>query len=258
MTTLVEQWSALATVGLLGTDRRPAPEPPPGAVHDLLEADPPADHAESVLAQVAAVAAARRAGLRPAEPVAPPEPCPVDERPLCPPATSQRLFELLDTEPVLVDEWLALATAGGFRLAPDVAVALLARHRHDADRRAIVADLAGPLAPWITEQFPLQLGARRGGVVGAPAPMPPEFAAAAGAPVEVSLAFVALVVTDRKHVRRDQPLLLRLIAAVDPAGLAAHIAALDERATAGGDTTPFVLALLDVARTRRAMIDEFS
>jgi hypothetical protein len=257
MTTLAEQWSALASVGLLGTDRRPAPEPPPGAVRDLLEADPPADHAESVLAQVAAVAAARRAGLRPAPPVAAPEPCPVDERPLCPPAASRRLFEVLDTEPVLVDEWLALATAGGFRLAPHVAVALLARHRHDVTRRAIVADLTGPLAEWISEQFPHQLGARRG-VVGAPAPMPPDFAAAAGAPVEAAVAFVARVVTDRARVRRDQPLLVRLIAAVEPAGLAAHISALDERAASGGDTTPYVLALLDVARTRRAMIDEFS
>jgi hypothetical protein len=257
MTTLAEHWSALASVGLLGTDRRPAPEPPPGALYDLLEADPPADQAESVLAQVAAVAAARRAGLRPAPALATPEPCPVDDRPLCPSAASRRLFELLDTEPILIDEWLAMATARGFRIAPDAAVALLARYRHDAARRDIVVGLAGPLAEWITAQFGPQLGARRG-VVGSPAPLPPEFASAITAPTEDAVALVARVVSDRTRARRDQPLLVRLLASVVPTSLPAHIAALDERAVAGGVTTPFVLALLDVARTRRAMIDEFS
>jgi hypothetical protein len=257
MTTLAEHWSALASVGLLGTDRRPAPEPPPGALRDLLDADPPADHAESVLAQVAAVAAARRAGLRPAPAVARPEPCPADDRPLCPPAASRRLWEILDTEPVLVDEWLALTKARGQRLPPEVAVALLARYRHDAVRRDIVVDLAGPLAEWITEQFRPQLGARRG-VVGTPSPMPAEFAAAVTAPVDDAVALVGRVVADRTRVRRDQPLLVRLLASVAPSTLPAHITALEEQAAAGGATTPFVLALLDVARTRRAMIDEFS
>ncbi|MDQ1423961.1 MAG: hypothetical protein QOD72_1459 [Acidimicrobiaceae bacterium] len=256
MTTLAEHWSALASVGLLGTDRRPAPEPPPGALRDLLEAGPPADHAESVLAQVAAVAAARRAGLRPAAPIARPDPCPVDDRPPCPRAAMRRLFELLDTEPALLDEWLGLVETGGFRIAPDAAVALLARYRSDSARRDIVAGLAGPLAEWITEQFRSQLGARRG-VVGSPAPMPSEFEAAVTAPTGDAIALVARVVSDRSRVRRDQTLLVRLLTSVAPSSLAAHIAALDDQ-VASGRATPFVLALLDLARTRRAMIDEFS
>jgi hypothetical protein len=167
------------------------------------------------------------------------------------------LFELLDAEPVLVDEWLALAHAGGLRLTPDVAVALLARYRHDAARRDLVVDLAGPLADWITEQFRPQLGARQG-VVGAPPPMPAEFAAAVTAPPDDAVALVGRVLADRARARRDQPLLVRLLASVAPSTLAAHIEALEEWAATGGVTTPFALALLDVARTRRGMIDEFS
>jgi hypothetical protein len=221
-----------------------------------LAADPPADHAESVLVQVAAVAAARRAGLRPSPAVTLPEPCPVDERPLCPAAASRRLFELLDAHPELVDEWLVIVEAGGFRLTPEVAVALLGRYRTDESRRAGVARSAGPLADWVTDQFPSRLAPRRGAVA-VPPPLPADFAAATIAAPEVASAFVADVVADRARVRRDQPLLVRVIAAVDPASLPIHIAALDERAARGGETTPFVLALLDVARTRHALIDDF-
>jgi hypothetical protein len=88
--------------------------------------------------------------------------------------------------------------------------------------------------------------------------MPPEFTSAITAPAEDAVALVARVVSDRTRARRDQPLLVRLLASVAPSSLPVHITALDERAVAGGVTTPFVLALLDMARTRRAMIDEFS
>ena len=210
MTTLAEHWGALASVGLLGTDRRPAPEPPPGALRDLLQADPPADHAESVLAQVAAVAAARRAGVRPAPPLASPEPCPPDERPLCPPAALRRLFELLDTEPVLLDEWLALAAAGGFRVAPDAAVALLARYRHDP-RVATSSSASRARSPNGLRGS----SARSSGLAGASSVhrrrCRPKFASAIGAPTDAhAIALVDRVVSDRAHARRDQPLLVRL------------------------------------------------
>jgi hypothetical protein len=143
MTTLADHWSALASVGLLGTDRRPAPDPPPGALHDLLDADPPADHAESVLAQVAAVAAARRAGLRPAPVLPTPEPCPLDERPLCPPAALRRLFELLEAEPVLVDDGSPWRRR---RLPLHPMRRRVARSPSPDARRDIVVELAGPLA----------------------------------------------------------------------------------------------------------------
>lgn len=257
MTSLAEHWGALATVGLLGTDRRPSPEPPPGALRDLLDAQPPPDHAASVLEQVAAVAAARRAGLRPLAPIARPEPCPDDERPLVPFAAARRLPELLESFPILVDEWLALVSAAGRRLPPQVTVALLARYRNDAARRAVVIDAAGPLADWIVTQFPAVLGARRG-PTGAPAPLPSEFAQAITAPSEEAVAFVGRVASDRARAKRDHSLLVRVVAAVDVSSLPAHGDALEALARAGGPTTPYVLGLLDLARARAAMIAELA
>ena len=67
--TWADHWNHLATASLLGTDRRPAPEPPPGPLADAVAEAAPADDAESVLTQVALLVAARRAGVRPAPPV---------------------------------------------------------------------------------------------------------------------------------------------------------------------------------------------
>lgn len=154
ITTITDHWHDLVTVGLLGTDRRDPPQPPPGAVAAVV-ADATRDTPSGrMLAAVAATVAARRAGVRPAAPVMLLVPPPADPRPMIPAAAAQRWRRLVGRWPVLEDEWMAAVRRHGWRLAPDTIVAMLQRHRHDAIRRARIDVLAGPLGPWLAEHQP--------------------------------------------------------------------------------------------------------
>ncbi len=160
-TTIVDHWHDLVTVSLLGTDRREPPPPPAGPVGDVV-ADAVRETASGrMLAAVAATVVARRAGLRPHPPVpalaAPPD----DDRPMIGAQAARRWHQLVRQWPVLEDEWLAVADAGGWRPSPDVAVGLLRRHRQDAHRRPRACHFVGPLAGWLVEQQP-QLAAPHG------------------------------------------------------------------------------------------------
>jgi hypothetical protein len=153
-------WAELVSVGLLGTDRRPVPAPPPGALAELAAEAPPPDAAAALIQQVAALTAVRRAGLRPRPAPAALAPPPADLRPATPPAAGEVLHQVLATWPILEDEWLERASAGGWRLAPELVAPLLVRHRGDPARRARVEALAGPLAAWLVDHLP-QLAAAR-------------------------------------------------------------------------------------------------
>jgi hypothetical protein len=107
-----------------------------------------------MIAAVAAMAAARRASFVPldADPLLqPPE---HDGRPLCPPDSAETWRRIASEWPVLEDEWVLTLIELGYRLAPDLVVEMLQRHRNDAVRRARVAIAAGPLAAWLSDHVP--------------------------------------------------------------------------------------------------------
>ena len=253
-----EHWGLLATAALLGTDRRPAPAPPPGALADAIDRLAPADDAESVLTQVALLTAARRGGVRPGPAVGLLAPCPGDPRPSCPAAAARRLPSLVEHWPSLVDEWLDLVVTHGYRLPPALAVTLLRRHRADA-RRALVEQAAGPVVSWVAELFPAELGAARPRraphVPPEPPPLPGDLAAFVSLPPGDAAAALAHGLVTARFGARLRASLVQLVSALPVASLPAVADAL-ERSGTNPATLGLALSLADLARTRAAMIAE--
>jgi hypothetical protein len=275
---LADLWDDLATVGLLGAERRPVPVPPSGPVASLVAQRARTDPGEAVLDQVAALVAGRRAGIRPGAVAAPLEPPPADPRPVRPAAAGRRLALLLEAWPELVDEWLARLVAAGYRLAPDDAVALLARTRAEPQRRQAVVAACGPLAVWLVELFPGELSPRGRRQPAAPAPavtpgtapaaapgveppadlaadLPPDLAALVHLPGDVLADALAAGVTSGRFQARHRPLLLRLLQQAPFASLEPVAAAL-ARAGTNAHTMGLALSLADFAATRCQMIQE--
>ncbi len=151
---LSDYWREMVTVALLGTDRRDPPAPPTGGLADLAADDPQPTSSQRLLQQVAGCAVAQRAGVLPghsAQLLAPPDD---DPRPLTPPVASATWRRVVVDWPVLEDEWLLAVITSGRRLAPELVVPLLARHRTDATRHARVLVAAGPLGQWMIEWSP--------------------------------------------------------------------------------------------------------
>lgn len=147
-------WRELVTAALLGTNRREPPELPPGPLADVVADAMPPSPAARLLASVGAVAAARRAAFVPLPPAAALQPAIRDARPFCSTPAVASWREVIAEWPVLEDEWLLTVVERGYRLAPDVLVEMLQRHRTDPVRWARVALAGGPLALWITEHVP--------------------------------------------------------------------------------------------------------
>jgi len=172
-TSLTEHWHELVTAALLGTDRRDPPEPPPGALADLVADSVAPTPSARMLTAVGGCVAARRAGLQPLPPAPVLRPPEHDDRPLLPPAAARRWRRSIPAWPVLEDEWLAVVERRGWRLPPDVLVGLLRRHRTDPARRARVLRMAGPVATWLLELLPdLRSGATRRPAPGIDDPLP--------------------------------------------------------------------------------------
>jgi hypothetical protein len=245
-TTYEDHWGELAGAALLGTDRRSAPEPLGGPMAGFI----------APLDQVAALAALRRAGLRPG-PAAPPLITPpVDLRPVCLEAASRRLHEIIEQWPVLIDEWLRLARAGGWRLAPELVPTMLQRFRTDGRRRSAVIELAGPVADWLVE---LDLAPIGGGKPAAPdLDLPPptgDLAPLWALPGDQLAAALLDGLTRAQLANRHRPVLVRLICEVPVERLAPVIDALSRAAT-NAATMGLALTLADLAQIRATMIQE--
>jgi hypothetical protein len=87
--------------------------------------------------------------LPPADRLQPP--ASADKRPIAPAATSTTWRTIVAEWPVLEDEWMLTVIGNGYRLAPDVLVAALMRHRTDPVRRARAALAGGPLSAWLID-----------------------------------------------------------------------------------------------------------
>jgi hypothetical protein len=146
-------WRELVTAALLGTERRSPPRPPVALVADVVDDGVPPDDAARMLATVSAVIAARRAAFIPlprADRLQPP--AMGDPRPMIPSTASATWRTIVAEWPVLEDEWMLTVIGNGYRLAPDVLVAALVRHRADPARRARAAVAGGPLSAWLVDQ----------------------------------------------------------------------------------------------------------
>ena len=150
----VSIWQAAANAALLGTDRTalavPSADGPLGVACTVLAAegtDPPA----SLLRIAAAASAYRRCGWLPARTDEPlPVACPVDSRPLCPPAAAALLRRILQGEhESLLGAWLTLAVRHGVRAPADALTDLLDHVRRDPRLRSLVTDAGGTRVVWL-------------------------------------------------------------------------------------------------------------
>ena len=147
-------WRELVTAALLGTERRTPPRPPLALVADVVDDGVPPDDAARMLATVSTVIAARRAAFVPLPRADRLQPPAVDgQRPMTPSAASATWRVIVAEWPVLEDEWMLAVIGNGYRLAPDVLVAALMRHRTDPVRRARAALAGGPLSAWLIDHL---------------------------------------------------------------------------------------------------------
>ncbi|WP_405012954.1 DUF5691 domain-containing protein [Kitasatospora sp. NBC_01539] len=160
-TTTDDTWSELRTAALLGTDRRPLPEPVPGTPAAAAAATVDrADPATALLDLAALAAVRRRAGARPLPAPGLPAPAGADRRPEVPAAAARRLGVLLGRGhdgtlanlAELLPQWLAAARGHGYRLPPVHVPALLDTARGRSELRPDVVALAGPLGRWLAER----------------------------------------------------------------------------------------------------------
>lgn len=259
-------WRELVTASLLGSDRRDPPDAggPLGAlVADATRTDP----SSRMLATVAACVAVRRAGVRPGPAAGSLQPPGHDDRPVCPPAAVERWRHVASAWPVLEDEWMLTCIRHGWRAAPEVVPTMLRRHRRHAVRRARVVVAAGPVADWLTDLVP-ELAPTGHAASLTPAeserlgelpdlPVPPdlvELLDATGAEVGGRIA-VGIETGDLAEPHRA--VLVNVLARCVPGGLgdvADVLEAVDRRAPGRA----LALSLVDLARTRRRMLDELS
>lgn len=268
MTSLTAHWDALVGVALLGSDRRDPPPPPPGGVADLvadLGAGLGGDRSCAtpsgrLLNQVAAVAAVRRAAFVAAPPVGPLAGPATDERRPITPAASRRWHAIVADWPVLEDEWFLTLLAQRWRLAPELVVPALARHRRDPVRRARVVLAAGPLAGWLVEHEPALAGTGTTPDPVAVGALPelavsPELAALdRAAPAEAARA-LATGFSEGRYGPPHRGVLVHLIARIRPDALE-PIAGRLGRLDASTPSIGLAAALVDLARTRHDMLAE--
>jgi hypothetical protein len=259
---LTDHWHDLVTVALLGTDRREPPDPPAGALADVV-ADAVAPTASArMLTAVGGCVAARRAGLRPLPPAAPLVPPEPDGRALLSPAASRRWRQSIPAWPVLEDEWLAVVERRGYRLPPDVLVGLLRRHRRDGVRRARVLRMGGPVAAWLLDVQPdLRSSVKRRPAPGIDDPLPglavpPELVNLLESGPDAVVPAIIGGLRQRSFDLTHRAVLVNFIARMRPDGLLPLAAALG-----APDDLPYSLAglchsLAELAAARAHMLEE--
>jgi hypothetical protein len=270
--TIEQHWRELVTAALLGTDRRDPPAPI-GPLVDLVADTARSAPSERMLAHVAACTAVRRAGVTPAPAASPLAPPPADGRPPCTPEASSRWHHITSSWPVLEDEWLLTVIGAGWRAAPELAPAMLRRHRSDVQRRARVMAAIGPLGPWLVEHLPdlAPPTAGRGRRSSAPAadapreglaelpelPIPTEWSGLLNAPGAESGGRLAVALEGGALGPAHRAVLINLVARLRAdalVDLATVIDAVDPAAPGYGLAT----MLSDLAVTRRRMLDELA
>jgi len=259
-------WRDLVTAALLGSDRRDPPDPG-GPVGDLVADAVRTDASSRMLATVAACVAVRRAGVRPGSPVEPLRPPEPDDRPPCTPAAVARWHHVTTSWPVLEDEWVLTCVEQGWRVAAELAPALLRRHRRNAVRRARAVAAVGPTAAWLVEHLP-ELD-----VVGRPRPLSPvefeQLGELPALPIPPELSWlldatgsevggvVAIGLENGDFAEPHRAVLVNLLARCVPGGLVDVAEVLDavDRRSSG---RPLAISLGDLATTRARMLDELS
>ena len=261
MSTVDEYWEQMVTVALLGTDRREPPAAPAGGLADLAADQPLPTASQRLLQQVAATTVVRRAGVLPAaavELVAPPQ---ADPRPVTPPSATATWRRLVGDWPVLEDEWVLTVVRAGRRVSPELVPSLLARHRTDVIRHARVRAAAGPLADWMISWSPRLACTSKQRVVPElvaevpELPITPDLVGLLAAPPGRVAEVVAGGLSSGALVVSHRPVLVNLVARVQPAALEPLAAALD-RVDPSRSTIGIALALADLARLRHHMLTE--
>lgn len=261
MNHLQDYWEQMVTVALLGTDRREPPAPPAGGLADLAADQPLSTASQRLLQQVAATAVVRRAGVMPSAAVDPVAPPGADPRPLTPPGATATWRRVVGDWPVLEDEWVLAVVRSGHRLSPELVPSLLARHRTDAVRHARVCAAAGPLADWMISWSPrLACSSKQRAVPELVAALPelpitPDLVALLAAPATRVAEVVGAGLSSGALVVSHRPVLVNLVARVQPAALEPLAAALD-RIDPSRSTIGIALALADLARLRHHMLTE--
>ncbi len=261
--TMGEHWRELVTTAMLGTDRR---DPPPadGLVADLVDDTLRGSPSERMLAQVAACAAVRRAGVLPGPAVVMLQLPSVDDRRSIVPAAVERWHHITTSWPVLEDEWMITLITNGWRVAPEAVPAMLRRHRGDPVRRARAELACGPLAAWLIAHQP-DLAARDTGVVPTAEsvaelpdlPIPLELEPFVHAPPRQAAQTLATGVDNGRFGAPHRAVLVNVIARVRPDSLIDITRSLGAVAS---NSPGYGLAsvLADLAQTRHRMLDELS
>jgi hypothetical protein len=261
--TLLDVWHELVASAALGTDRRDPPSVPDGPVADLIADLQQPAAPERLLQQAAACLAARRGGIVPAAPAALLQSSPSDERPVMPPSSAAAWARIVSDWPVLEDEWLLAVVACGRRLAPELVEPLLARHRGDGTRHARVQLAAGELGEWLIGHLP-ELACRVSAspdveqVVTVPKlSISPDLAELLDATPRVAAAFVGEGLSAGRLGAAHRAVLTNFVARVEPRSLTALAAAFDA-VDPSSPSIGIALALADLARLRRTMLDDLS
>ncbi|HEY0518979.1 MAG TPA: hypothetical protein VGC84_05755 [Ilumatobacteraceae bacterium] len=259
--TLGDYWREMVTVALLGTDRRDPPAPPTGGLADLAADDPQPTPSQRLLQQVAGCTVAQRAGVLPgasARAIAPPA---EDPRPATPPAATATWRRIASDWPVLEDEWMLAVIRSGRRLAPELVVPILARHRTDATRHARALVAAGPLGRWMIEWSPrLGCSAKTRPVMEAIGELPelailPDLLPVLSASPKQAAHTIAGGLSSGVFGVSHRAVLVNLVARINPACLD-HLGEAIGRVDPSQPSIGLAFALADLARLRHQMLTE--
>ena len=259
MSDFVSYVDSLVTAMLLGTDRRPVPDPPPGPLAEFAGECASATSTASLLQGVVAATAARRAGWLPGPTLPPAVDDPTaDRRRVTTPEVAATWRQIVSDWPVLEDEWLEALVDHGWRTGPELTLPLLLRHRGHARRIIPVAAACGPIVDVLFEAFPeLRPPTRR-------TPPPPvelvtleRFTALLHAPAKEFIAELVGGMHAGRYVTSHRQVLEHAVATVAPSTLPVLADAL-EHLDPSLPTIGIALALAELARLRHLALAQLS